>query len=582
MFSLQQSTRLFRALICKYSRRADSRLSADRNRIAQAKTGTGKTVGFLLPMLQNIISKDPTLGDQDTTFRRRRLFPDIRAIIISPTRELAEQIAVEARRLTAHTSLKVQTAVGGTGKREGMKRIMYDGCHVLVATPGRLNDILSDQYSRLEVPNLDYLIFDEADRLLESGFWDEIQSINQNLPDRKVRDRQTLMFSATVPREVVGLVRKTLKPGFHFVKTVRDDEEPTHQRIPQKLVMATGFETQVPALLELCQREAELSISGQKRPFKAIVFFNSLKEVSVAFSAFREIRRNQRRQGALWKGDLFCIHSNLTQGARQRTADSFRAAERAIMFSTNVTARGMDFPNVTHVIQLGLPRDPADYVHRIGRTGRAGKEGEGWLILPEFDAFGLRTKLSHIPLKEDNSLVTAKADLNALEKTPEHAVRIIKDVQDGFREVSPEDLADAYPSILSANGGIRDKRALLGSMQTMATQLWGLETIPRLPSSVTRGIGLKQDSWNGSSRGPRSSDSRGPRSIDRRDSRNSPPWKQSGGFSSGRPVNKWEGRGNSISRNSHDRSFDKPRGDFNRPQFNQRGRRNSFSRNMVD
>ncbi|KAL1638855.1 hypothetical protein SLS58_008560 [Diplodia intermedia] len=467
----------------------------DISSIAQAKTGTGKTLGFLLPMLQNILSKAPELAEREPRQlggrgRRPILRPDIRAIIVSPTRELAEQIAVEARRLTARTSVKVQTAVGGTGKREGMQRIMMDGCHVLVATPGRLNDILGDEYRPIPVENLDYFIYDEADRLLETGFQEEIKEIQQKLPPASVRDRQTLMFSATVPPAVAGLVRRTLRPGFHFVKTVRDDEEPTHARIPQKYVITAGFETQLPALFEILQREADLSKKGVKRPFKAIVYFNSLKETQLAYSALSRIRRAQRSQHALWEGELLFIHSDLTQGARQKQADTFRAAEKAVLLSTDVTARGMDFPNVTHVMQMGIPREPADYVHRIGRTGRAGKEGEGWLIIPHLNERDIRYKLGNLPLKKDTSLATADADLDALENLPEHAQQIIKTIQDGFSRMDETELEEAWPRILSANGHVRDKHSLVESMGNMATKLWGLERVPEIPSRVGAGIGL--------------------------------------------------------------------------------------------
>ncbi|OJD29800.1 atp-dependent rna helicase mss116 [Diplodia corticola] len=501
--------------------------------IAQAKTGTGKTLGFLLPMLQNILSKTPALAERaPRQFGRRApvLRPDIRAIIVSPTRELAEQIAVEARRLTARTSVKIQTAVGGTGKREGMRRIMTEGCHVLVATPGRLNDILGDAYSPIPVDNLDYFIYDEADRLLETGFSQEIHDIQEKLPDASVRDRQTLMFSATVPQAVVRLVRQTLRPGFHFVKTVRDDEEPTHARIPQKYVITTGFETQLPALLEICQREANLAKNGEKRPFKAIIYFNSLKETQIAFSIFNRIRRVQKNAHALWEGQLLYIHSELTQGARQRQADTFRAADKAVLFSTDVTARGMDFPNVTHVIQLGIPRDPADYVHRIGRTGRAGKEGEGWLIIPEVHRNEVRYKLGNLPLKKDTSLATAEADLDALEEVPEHAQQIIKTMQDSFTAMDEAELEDAFPRILASQGHTRDKRRLVESMKFMAKKLWGLEKEPHIPGSTSRGIGLG---------GPRGKSSGGPRGQSSRSSR-----PDHGEFNLAGPrVSRWGGNG---------------------------------------
>ncbi|KAI4788277.1 DEAD-domain-containing protein, partial [Aureobasidium sp. EXF-8845] len=203
--------------------------------IAQARTGTGKTLGFLIPVLQNILKQDPSLGERSRGYAARRgnktTADDIRAIIVSPTRELAEQIAVEAKRLVANTSVIVQTAVGGTQKSAGLRAIQRQGCHILVGTPGRLKDIFSDKYSGVEAPGLDALVFDEADRLLDQGFWPEIQEIIELLPKPEEKSRQTLMFSATVPNEVQRLVKQTLRPGYDFVKTVRDDEEPTHTRV---------------------------------------------------------------------------------------------------------------------------------------------------------------------------------------------------------------------------------------------------------------------------------------------------------------------------------------------------------------
>ncbi|KAG9976399.1 DEAD-domain-containing protein, partial [Aureobasidium melanogenum] len=261
--------------------------------LAQAKTGTGKTLGFLIPVLQNILKQDPSLGERSRGYAARRgnrtTADDIRAIIVSPTRELAEQIAMEAKRLVANTSVIVQTAVGGTQKSAGLRAIQRQGCHILVGTPGRLKDIFSDKYSGVEAPGLDALVFDEADRLLDQGFWPEIQEIMELLPKPEEKSRQTLMFSATVPHEVQRLVRQTLKPGFDFVKTVRDDEEPTHARVPQHLVTVNGLENTVPAIVELCKKAIADASQPDARPFKAIVYFNSTAEVTLASAALTEL-----------------------------------------------------------------------------------------------------------------------------------------------------------------------------------------------------------------------------------------------------------------------------------------------------
>ena len=386
--------------------------------IAQARTGTGKTMAFLLPILQNILSEDPDLAKMVRgRGGPRSTADDIRALIVSPTRELAEQIAVEAKRLVAGTGVIVQTAVGGTQKSMGLRAIQREGCHILVGTPGRLKDILSDPYTKVEAPDLSALVFDEADRLLDQGFWPEIQEIMRLLPTPEEKNRQTLMFSATVPKEVISVVRGTLKPGFQFVKCVNDNEEPTHTRVPQMLVTTKGFENNLPALTELCAREIQKHNDDPTnvRPFKAIVYFGSTAEVSLATSSLHKLQTPEAENNSDAFGGrehpfgrrtrILEIHSKLTQGARTKAAENFRRADSAILLSSDVTARGMDFPNVTHVIQMGLPSSVEQYIHRIGRTARAGKEGEGWLILNKLEDQEARHRFGgKIPLKRDNTI----------------------------------------------------------------------------------------------------------------------------------------------------------------------------------
>ncbi|KAF2493402.1 DEAD-domain-containing protein [Lophium mytilinum] len=459
--------------------------------IAQAKTGTGKTLGFLLPVLQNIISKDPGLATRGA--RPPRTTPgDIRAIIISPTRELAEQIAVEARTLTRNTGVVVQVGVGGTQKRMMLQQIKREGCHILIGTPGRLNDLLSDEYSGVEAPKLSALVMDEADRLLDDGFTREINEIRKYLPDPKKQDRQTLMFSATVPKEVVGLVRQTLKPGFHFVKCVRDDEEATHERIPQKLVHAKGLENMMPALFELCTTALQSSQAGDTLPFKAIVYFNSTAEASLASNVFRKIRGSDPRQHALHPARVFEIHGKLNQGQRTRAADDFRNSKSGILLSSDVTARGMDFPNVTHVIQVGVPRERETYIHRIGRTGRAGKEGEGWIITSPLDSSDVRRRLHSLPLKNDTSLETASVDMSREAQLPEDVATILSSMVDAYRQVHREHKTKVYMAYLGVYQGMRDKHELIDSLNGLTKHGWGMDEAPKVGPSLARKLGLNR------------------------------------------------------------------------------------------
>lgn len=470
--------------------------------IAQAKTGTGKTMAFLLPVLQNIINVDPDLAK---TVRGRRgprsTADDIRALIVSPTRELAEQIAVEARKLVAGTGVIVQTAVGGTQKREGLRNIQRDGCHILVGTPGRLKDIFSDPYSKVEAPDLSALVFDEADRLLDQGFWPEIQEIMRLLPSPAEKERQTLMFSATVPKEVISIVRGTLKPGFQFVKCVRDDEEPTHNRVPQFLVTTNGFENNYPALTELCSRAIQKHKDDPQnnRPFKAIVYFGSTAEVTLAASALKQLKTPGAEKDAFGRADhafgrqmrILEIHSKLTQSGRTRAADNFRNCESGILLSSDVTARGMDFPNVTHVIQVGLPSSVEQYIHRIGRTARAGKEGEGWLILNKIEDQEARYRFGgKIPLKRDTSLETPALDLTKEAQVSPTAGNVLAMVQTAMRNVDPVEKIKTYKALLGVYQWVGRKSELIDSLNNLSRVGWNMKTPPAIAPALAQRLGL--------------------------------------------------------------------------------------------
>lgn len=463
--------------------------------IAQARTGTGKTLAFLLPILQNILGKDPQLAERSNSRRGpRTTADDIRAIIISPTRELAEQIAMEAKRLVANTGVIIQTAVGGTQKRAGLQAIQRQGCHLLVGTPGRLKDILTDPYSKVEAPDLTALVFDEADRLLDQGFWPAIQEIMQLLPSP--RERQTLMFSATVPREVVDLVRSTLRPGFQFVKCVRDDEEPTHARVPQKLVITNGFQNKLPALIELASTAVHASTQPDGVPFKAIVYFNSTAEVALATTALRRLKVPGQQSDTFsgshpWPNTrIFDIHARLSQEARTRAAENFRKCTSGILISSDVTARGMDFPNVTHVIQMAIPPSREQYIHRIGRTARAGKEGEGWLIVSQEESDEVRYRLSKLPLKPDHSLATASLDMTKSGQVPQAAGQVLEMVRATMKFVSDEEKFLAYRALLGVYGWLGNKRTLVRAMNNLALFGWGMEAPPPVAPLLARKLGI--------------------------------------------------------------------------------------------
>ncbi|KAE8367159.1 P-loop containing nucleoside triphosphate hydrolase protein [Aspergillus caelatus] len=524
--------------------------------LAQAKTGTGKTLAFLLPVVQNIL-KDPTVKKR--SYRRSgATSADIRAIIISPTRELAEQIATEAKKIASGTGIVVQSAVGGTRKMEGLRRIQREGCHLLVGTPGRLKDILSDPESGVEAPKLSSFVLDEADRLLDDGFAPEIFEIQRLLPDPMNVDRQTLMFSATVPKEVMSMVHQSMKPDFKIIQTVKEDEVPTHFAVPQKIVTLDGFQNSLPAILELAKNyQAHMANDRNARPFKAIVYFNSTMQVNLAHQVFKKLLNNpdDRRSGhPLNRIYIMELHSRLTQNRRTLTSDFFRNSRSGILFSSDVTARGLDFPDVTHVIQVGAPRSRDTYIHRIGRTGRANKEGEGWLLLHPGENNWIQKKLGDLPIEKDHTLATAVTNMRQEvgDEVSPSAAESVAQVKAAMQQV-PEDIREqAFKSQLGTLLSVFPRpRDMILAMNELAVHGYYLPEPPAISSGMAQNLGVadvREANVSGrrfgsprSQRGPPRGPSRGPsQSRGGRDNR--------GGYqerrydSSRRGSNRWDNR----------------------------------------
>ncbi|KAK2630568.1 hypothetical protein QTJ16_001388 [Diplocarpon rosae] len=467
--------------------------------VAQAKTGTGKTLGFLVPTIQNILRKSPNLATRKRYSRARA--SDIRAIIISPTRELAEQIAVEAQKLCDATDLIVQVAVGGNSKGAMLRKTLKEGCHILVGTPGRLQDLLSDQYSGVSAPNLNSLVLDEADRLLDDGFSRDVEAIQDLLPDRAKVDRQTLLFSATMPKEVMSLVRQTLKQDFHFVQAVKEGELATHEKVPQHIIITPGIENQMPALLELAKREiakaARAHTAGEEvRPFKAIVYLSSTANVVLCSDIFQNLKSSANGlfgQHPLYPAQISEIHAQLSQQQRTYVSERFRRAKSAILFSTDVTARGMDFPNVTHVVQIGLPPNREQYIHRLGRTGRGDKTGDGYLVIDESMLPSGRRILRGLPIIPDKSLETAAVDMTRDAQLPQNVAETINQINDATKMVSRRIKEAAYLGALGQiRGGGDHGKEIVRALNQWTRYGWGFEEPPPIAPGVAARLGISR------------------------------------------------------------------------------------------
>ena len=363
-----------------------------------------------------------------------------------------------------------------------MSKIHDEGCHILVGTPGRLNDILSDQRGGVQAPNIDAVVLDEADRMLDVGFAPEIQNIIALLPSKNEKDHQTLMFSATVPHEVLGMVRTIMKPDYRFVQTVKAGEQQTHDRVPQKMIKVAGLENMLPSLLELMHREEGRADAAS--PFKALVFFNATAEAKLATAIFQNLPDYRNR-----KRDIIEMHSRLTQQQRTRASESFRRARSGIMFSSDVSARGMDFPNVSHVIQMGVPKEPDTYVHRLGRTARGDKQGEGWLMVTPVEQASLY-QLRQMPLVADTTLQSARVDMTQDSQLPANVAKSLTEIIEAARSVETGLKFHAYKALLGFLSFIKDKRGVVEMINRRAIYGWGMEKPPTIPRPLATKLGL--------------------------------------------------------------------------------------------
>ncbi|KAJ6256401.1 ATP-dependent RNA helicase [Drechslerella dactyloides] len=463
--------------------------------IARAKTGTGKTLAFLIPTVNRLLKDGIKKLPYPQNVNGQKSFANVQALIISPTRELAAQIAQDAIRLTRGTGIEVATMVGGTGKSWSLRDYHNRGCHILVGTPGRLNDVLSDPVSGVVADKLKVLIFDEADSLMDMGFEKEIRAIQQFLPQQ----RQTLMFSATMPDKVREMISRSMRPGFKYVNTIDPREAETHTKVPQHLVMCDSYENVMPTIFELLQRENEAAKEGNSN-FKAMVFFRTARLAELAALMFRRIRLPSRENHPLYPLDLIQIHSRLTQQRRTEAANAFKRADNAVLFSSDVTARGMDFPNVTHVIQIGAPSTREQYIHRIGRTARgknidAGK-GVGYLIVSELDAQQTISQLQGLQLQMDaaRSLVSPSAQLANLDALDPVAGEFARAIVQACSRLDPSLLRTTYQSMIGSylSSGISPHK-LMEDLYKMHKYNFGQEHPPSMSRSWAQRLALPYD-----------------------------------------------------------------------------------------
>ncbi|HIE97655.1 MAG TPA: DEAD/DEAH box helicase [Planctomycetes bacterium] len=298
-----------------------------------AQTGTGKTAAFALPILNQ-------LGKQNLKAQPNRPL----VLVLAPTRELAIQIEESFATYGRHLRLRQVLVYGGV-KQGNQVRALKRGAHILVATPGRLIDLMNQGHITLD--QLEVFVLDEADRMLDMGFLPDLRRIISHLPD----ERQSLFFSATMPPKITQLSKRLLRTPVSVNVTPKTTSV---ERIEQKIMFVERTGKQ--SLLRQILTAGDVD--------RAIVFTKTKRGANV-------VAEKLERSGI----KALAIHGNKSQNARQRALEAFRQNQIQVLVATDVAARGIDIDGITHVINFDLPIEPEAYVHRIGRTGRAGAEG---------------------------------------------------------------------------------------------------------------------------------------------------------------------------------------------------------------
>ncbi|WP_144508669.1 DEAD/DEAH box helicase [Bacillus mycoides] len=297
--------------------------------IGQAKTGTGKTLAFVLPILEKI---DPECSD-------------VQALIVAPTRELALQITTEIKKmLVQREDINVLAIYGGQDVAQQLRKLKGN-THIVVATPGRLLDHIRRE--TIDLSNLSTIVLDEADQMLYFGFLYDIEDILDETPDSK----QTMLFSATMPKDIKKLAKRYM-------------EEPQMIQIQSEEVTVDTIEQRVIETTDRAKPDALRFVMDRDQPFLAVIFCRTKVRASKLYDDLKGFGYNCAE-----------LHGDIPQAKRERVMKSFREAKIQYLIATDVAARGLDVDGVTHVFNYDIPEDVESYIHRIGRTGRAGGSG---------------------------------------------------------------------------------------------------------------------------------------------------------------------------------------------------------------
>ena len=361
--------------------------------IGQAQTGTGKTAAYSLPILTKMSGKK-----------------GIKALILAPTRELAVQVKDEMNRLSKYEKSQILAVYGGDSIDRQI-RALKKGVDIVVGTPGRMLDLIKRKCLNLE--NVEFLVLDEADEMLNMGFIDDIESILSHTPE----ERQTLLFSATMPEPIAKLAKRYMKPDAKLVSVKKSSL--TVSKIEQSYFMINNKH----------RLEALCRLLDLDNPSSAIIFCRTKRGVD-------ELVQELQSKGYMVEG----MHGDMTQAHRLTTLNKFKEGTLNLLIATDVAARGIDVDSVTHVFNYDLPQDVESYVHRIGRTGRANREGTAYSLVTPKD-FSMLKQIQ----KVTKSAITQKPIPTAEQIKNKKFSDIIKEVKE---TINAGDLTKFMPNAI--------------------------------------------------------------------------------------------------------------------------------------
>lgn len=375
--------------------------------VGQAQTGTGKTAAFGLPIIE-LIKSDNT---------------QVQALVLTPTRELALQVAQELQSFSADKSLNIVTVYGGQSMETQIRQLRRSA-HIVVGTPGRIKDHLNR--GTLKLNHIKFMVLDEADEMLNMGFIDDVEEIAQHTNDTK----RMLLFSATMPTRILELAKQYMRE--YKVISVKTQQLTTH--LTEQLYYVVPSRDKTEALCRVIDINPD---------FYGIIFCRTKRDVDVVTSTL--IDRGYSAEG---------LHGDISQARRERILDLFKRKKTTILVATDVAARGIDVNNLTHVVNHALPEDPESYVHRIGRTGRAGNKGIAISLISPSESRKLalikrvaKANITQAQPPEASDIIAAKkarfaADIAAILSSGTHQ-KFVATAQELLAQSTPENVLAA-------------------------------------------------------------------------------------------------------------------------------------------